>query len=115
MGETGRFAATYDDRQRADIDDREFRDRVLTLRWDQDVNSVSSWGVLAGFSDTQSLDPFGSDRTRTELQLDYRRALTADWDIIGGYEFSDATTDGANRRTDNTLFFTLVRDFEARP
>lgn len=112
---TGAVVLTYDDIQRTDIDDFEYRDRVLTLRVDQDISETSSWGLLAGYADTKSLDDLGSDRQRSQFQVDYRRALTRDWDILAGYEYEDATTNNASRRTENTLFFTLVRDFEARP
>lgn len=94
--------------------DDEFRNRLIEVAYSQQINSVSGWQTSFGFAESEDLSDGSLDR-QTNFGISYRRDLTRDWDIVGGYRYRSLdSTDEANRDS-NTFFLTIERDFFARP
>jgi hypothetical protein len=59
----------------------------IALDYNQEINSVSSFGVNFGLGRSEDLGTLSDDTTtRANLGVTYRRALTRDWDWVLGYE-----------------------------
>lgn len=95
-------------------DDDEFRNRILSLAYSQEINSVSGWRTSLGYAESDNLTD-GSRERRTDFLISYRRDLTQDWDIVSGYRFEQSRSNSDPDREANTVFLTIERTFDARP
>jgi hypothetical protein len=111
----GAFNARVEQRiSQSRTSDDEFRNRLIEIGYSQEINSVSGWQTSVGYTEAENLTDGSLDR-QTNFGLSYRRDLTRDWDVVGGYRYRSLdSTDEANRDS-NTLFLTIERDFAARP
>jgi hypothetical protein len=98
----------------SNTDDDEFLNRLVNVDYSQSINSVSGWQTSIGFNESENLTGGGTDR-QTNFTISYNRALTEDWDVIGGYRYRDLQSTSEEDRTSNTFFLTLERDFAVRP
>lgn len=94
--------------------DDEFRNRLIEIGYNKEINSVSGWQTSLGYAEAEDLSDGSLDR-QTNFGISYRRDLTREWDIVGGYRYRGLdSTDEANRDS-NTVFLTIERDFATRP
>jgi hypothetical protein len=94
------------------------QEQVLTslrANFDQQINSLSSFGTSIGFFDVDDLDVIGNDSQRVDISLSYRYDLTPDWGLVSGYTYSLSKENNASDRSSNTVFVGLQRSFNWNP
>jgi len=92
----------------------EFLNRLIEFDYSKQINSVSSWQASVGYFQSEDLTD-GSNTERSNFQISYRRDLTQDWEVVGGYRYRALNSTDEADRTANTLFLTFERPFETRP
>ena len=72
---------------------------------------------MAGLSlrNINVLSATGNDTTRVDLNLTYRRNVSRDWALVGGYRYSILASDVNEDVESNTVFLGLSRTFAWRP
>lgn len=83
--------------------------------YDQQINSLSSFGASIGLFDRNDLDTAGNDGQRVDISLSYRYDLTSDWGLVSGYTYSMSAQDTESDRSSNTVFVGLQRSFNWTP
>jgi hypothetical protein len=92
----------------------EFLNRLLEVDYSKEINSVSGWQTSFGYFQSEDLTD-GSTTEQTNFQVSYRRDLTRDWNMVGGYRYRNLTSTTEADRNSNTIFLTIQRDFFGRP
>ena len=76
------------------------------------LTPVSEIGANVRFGASRGFGDDDRDR-RTTIGLNYRRDITRDWDLTAGYEYARINDDDDDgRRSSNTVFFNIGRDFD---
>lgn len=88
---------------------------AVRASYDRQINSLSSFGFSFAFFDNNQLQAGGNDGQRFEVGLNYRRDLTRDWSMVGGFSHTFATEDASADRRANTVFVGLERSFNWSP
>jgi hypothetical protein len=114
LGEAVLSATARQSVDQSTTDNDEFLNRLVNVDYSQAINSVSGWQTSFGFNESENLTAGGTER-QTNFTISYNRALTEDWDVIGGYQYRDLQSTTETDRTSNTFFLTLERDFAVRP
>jgi hypothetical protein len=107
-------ARVRQDVTQSSTEDNEFLNRLISIDYSQEVNSVSGWQTSLGYNESEDLSDGSVDR-QTRFEISYRRDLTEDWDVVTGYRYREQRSTDEADRTSNTLFLTLQRDFQGRP
>ena len=94
-----------------DPDNNEEINTRLTAAYDQQINSLSGFGVNLSFFDRNELQDDPNDGQRLDVSLIYRHSLTRDWGLVGGYTHRFSTEDIGEDRRSNTVFVGLERNF----
>jgi len=88
----------------------------IALNYNQEINSVSSFGVSFGLGRSDEVGGSSDDTTtRANLGVTYRHALTRDWDWVVGAEARYLLEDGGDPATGNRVFTLIDRSFTFRP
>ena len=98
--------------------DNDNQEQILTslsASYDQQINSLSSFGASIGFFDVNDLDVIGNDSQRVDISLSYRYDLTRDWGLVSGYTYSLSKGDNESDINSNTVFVGLQRSFSWNP
>ena len=98
-----------------DDDNNEQINSSLRASYNQQINSLSSFGLSFSFFNRNELQEDGNDGQRFDLSLSYRYDLTRDWGLVGGVSHAFATEDDEEDRTQNTIFVGLQRSFNWSP
>lgn len=114
LGEAVLSATARQSVDQSNTDSDEFLNRLVNIDYSQSINSVSGWQTSFGFNESENLTAGGTER-QTNFTISYNRAVTEDWDVVGGYRYRDLQSTSEADRTSNTFFLTLERDFAARP
>jgi hypothetical protein len=113
---TGSFTASFSQEAVANDDDQDTLVSRIAIAYAQEINSVSSFGVDFGLGRSEDIGGGAEDpTTRANLGVNYRRALTRDWDWVLGYEARYALEDGGDPATGNRVFTLIDRSFTFRP
>ncbi|MGI1661988.1 hypothetical protein ACRDNQ_07090 [Palleronia sp. KMU-117] len=107
-------ARVRQDVTQSSTEDNEFLNRLISIDYAKEVNSVSGWQTSIGYNESEDLSN-GSVDSQARFEISYRRDLTQDWDIVTGYRYREQRSTDENDRTSNTVFLTLQRDFQGRP
>jgi hypothetical protein len=107
-------ARVRQDVTQSSTEDNEFLNRLISIDYSKEVNSVSGWQTSFGYNESEDLSDGSVDR-QTRFEISYRRDLTQDWDVVTGYRYREQRSTDEADRTSNTLFLTLQRDFQGRP
>lgn len=95
-----------------DSDDNETLRSALGLTYAQDINSISSISFGANFTRQAALDDAGTDRDLISANLNYRRSLGGEWDMVTGYRHSASRREDAEDRSSDTVFLGLEKTFD---
>lgn len=87
----------------------------LQASYNQELNSLSSFGVSLSFFDRNELQDDPNDGQRLDISLTYRHDLTPDWGLVGGVTHRFSTEDSGTDRRSNTVFVGLERSFSWNP
>jgi hypothetical protein len=98
-----------------DRDNQEEINTSLSASYSQAINTLSSYEVSLSFLNRNALGDRVDDGRRLDLSLSYRRDLTADWGLVGGFSHVLVTDDGEPDRSSNTVFVGLQRSFDWNP
>jgi len=98
-----------------DDDDNEDINTSLRASYDQQINSVSSYGVNVSIFDRTAIEGDGDDAQRLDLSLNYRYDLTRDWGLVSGISYAYSTEDDDEDRRRTTVFIGLQRSFSWIP
>ncbi|WP_300064278.1 hypothetical protein [uncultured Roseobacter sp.] len=112
---TGTVSVGLSQSVNTDNDNNEEINTRLNAAYNQQVNSLSSFGVSLSFFDRDELGETGNDAQRFDVSLSYRYALTRDWGLVGGYRHRLSTQDNAEDRSSNTVFLGVERNFSWAP
>lgn len=96
-------------------DDEELEVTRLRLGLVYNLTAVSALELNADFAQTLAIGDDGIDRDRGRLRAAYRHALTEDWNLSGGYEYTVTRREGLDNADENSLFLTIGRSFAFRP
>jgi hypothetical protein len=111
---TGVISARAEQSESQAIDSNDqFLNRVAAVDYSQEINSVSGWSTSLFYADSDNLTD-GTNTERWNFGIEYRRAITADWDLVSGYTYEEST-DSDSTVEANTVFLTIERDFVTRP
>jgi hypothetical protein len=112
---TGNLTASFTQEAVANDDDEDTLVSRIALNYNQDINSVSSFGLNFGLGRSQDIGGGDDSTTRANLGVTYRRELTRDWDWVVGYEARYLLEDGGDPATGNRVFTLIDRSFTLRP
>ncbi len=98
-----------------DEDDNEDINTSLRAAYDQEINSLSSFGISVDFFDRNELGDGNNDGQRLDVELVYRHDLTRDWALESGIAHTFETEDNEENRSRTTLFVGLERSFSFSP
>ena len=113
---TGSLSASITQEAVANDDSEDTLVSRIALAYNQEINSVSSFGVNFGLGRSEDIGGGGDDpTTRANLGITYRRELTRDWDWVLGYEARYLLEDGGDPATGNRVFTLIDRSFTFRP
>ena len=98
-----------------DDDNNEEINTRLRASYDQEINSLSSFGVSLSFFDRNELQDDPNDGQRLDISLTYRHDLTRDWGLVGGFTHRFSTEDAGEDRSSNTIFVGIERSFSWNP
>jgi len=113
---TGNLTARFTQEAVANDDAEDTLVSRIALNYNQDINSVSSFGLNFGLGRSQDIGGGSDDSTtRANLGVTYRRELTRDWDWVVGYEARYLVEDGGDPATGNRVFTLIDRSFTLRP
>lgn len=87
----------------------------LSMRYLQELTSLSSLETSLSVRDTNRSVGTGSDTTRFDLSFSYRHEVAQDWDLIGGYTYSRSSSNTSTDITSNTIFVGLEKSYNWRP
>jgi hypothetical protein len=96
-------------------DNQEEINTRLSASYNQAINNLSSYSVSFSFRDRNAIGDTRDDGQRLDLSLSYRRDLTADWGLVGGFSHVLVSDDGEADRSSNTVFVGLQRSFDWNP
>ena len=112
---TARVSARLSQQAISDDDGDDTLVTRIALGYTQDINTVSSFGVDFGLGRSDNLGAGDDTTTRANLGVNYRRALTRDWDWVLGYEARFLSEDGGDVANSNRVFTRIDRSFTFRP
>ncbi len=103
--------------QRVVVSDNNDEEINTTLRasYNQQINSLSSFGVNLSFFNRNELRDNGNDGQRVNLSLNYRYDLTRDWGLVSGVSHTLSRQDDRSDRSRNTVFVGVQRSFNWSP
>ena len=103
--------------QRVVVDDQDDEDinTSLNAAFDQQINSLSSFGFNVGLFDRNALGDDGEDSQRIEVGFTYRYDLTRDWGFVSGITYTTLSEDDQDDRDRTTVFVGLARSFSFSP
>lgn len=110
------FSITLDRNVTSNSLDEDVLDTRLTLNYGYTINNLSRLDVtlLYGRSEGAGLSTV-PDIDRTTLTASYTRALTPDWNLVGGMQIRQRDETGVGNAHSNSVFLTLGRNFSFRP
>ena len=77
-----------------------------------DLTSTSTLRLSANWASFDVVTPAGgTDRTSSDISLEYRRQLTRDWNLRAGVEHRVSKQSGSARDTDDIVYINLSRSF----
>lgn len=113
---TGSLSASLTQEAIANDDSEDTLVSRIAVAYNQEINSVSSFGVNFGLGRSEDIGGGADDlTTRANLGVTYRRELTRDWDWVLGYEARYLLEDGGDPATGNRVFTLIDRSFTFRP
>jgi opacity protein-like surface antigen len=112
---TARVSAQLSQQAISDDDGDDTLVTRIALGYTQEINSVSSVGVNFGLGRSDDLGAGDDSTTRLNLGVNYRRALTRDWDWVLGYEARYLSEDDGDTANSNRVFTRIDRSFTFRP
>ena len=95
-------------------DDNEVETRDIRLRLTHEISPVSDIALSVSYADLNNLQNSGGDRTRSRFRASYSHDLTQDWEMSGGYEFTQLERPSGTAK-ENAVFLTIQRQFHFRP
>jgi hypothetical protein len=110
------FSASLERKVTLDADNQDVAYTRLGLKYSRDLNEISSLGVA--FDWVRSGDGGAGAITsvdRKTLRATYTRELTADWDVVAGYQYRHLDKSGTGQASSNSVFLTIGRKFALRP
>jgi hypothetical protein len=87
-----------------------FLNTSVGLGFEAPINSISSWSADFSYGSAAQFGEEDGDE-RTAAGIRYTRDLNEDWALNAGLRHVRITEDGADKRTSNTLFLNVGRDF----
>lgn len=96
-------------------DDEEVVNSRLDLSYARNLTSLSQLGASLAIVDENVLAAGTADQRAITFDLTYDYALTADWGLTSGYQYSSVRLDGEPDRDRTTVFVGLQRRFAYRP
>ncbi|GHF03450.1 hypothetical protein GCM10016455_25930 [Aliiroseovarius zhejiangensis] len=91
----------------------ENRSTTASLGFDTDVSPNASLGFELDYAEVTNVAT-GATTSVSGFRATYNRDLTANWDMIAGYEYRKRRQPGDTDRESNELFVTLEREFSIR-
>lgn len=88
---------------------------VVTLKASGDLTETTSWSTDVSYYDYDSQSAAVTDYRRLDLDLGLTRDLTADWELAAGYRYRNIDRTGQARRSSNSVYLGLQREFSFRP
>ena len=88
--------------------------RILEGSYRLDLPRDARIALSGRLTDSDFVDPAGTDLETARLAVNYSRPLTERWDIGAGASWRLTREDGADDRTDERVFFSLERRFSIR-
>ncbi len=88
---------------------------VVSLKASGDLTETTSWSTEASYYDYDSQSAAVTDYRRLDLELGLTRDLTADWELTAGYRYRNIDRTGQARRSSNSVYVGLQREFSYRP
>ena len=111
---TGQMLFEFNQRVVVDDDDNEDINTTLRASYDQEINSLSGYGISLALFDRNALDG-GDDAQRYDLEFTYRHDLTRDWGLVSGISYTFLEEDNEADRDRTTVFIGLQRSFNWIP
>jgi hypothetical protein len=110
----GNFSVDLQQNTSVDDDDRTTLNTSLSIGYDRDINSTSSWSLNGALG---AVNVIGNDGDELGLQvgLGYNHALTRDWDLATRLTHRVTYEDGALDNTASILSLSIERSFSFRP
>lgn len=93
-------------------------DRINTtfnVSYDQEITEIASLVAGVTVRNIDVLTPTGNDSTRIDFNLTYRRNISRDWALTGGYRYSFLSSDLSSDVESNSIFLGFSRTFSWRP
>lgn len=87
----------------------------LRLRWERVLTQLSSVSLQMNVSRSEALDPDGTDRFRSTLEVAYQRRLTENWNFNTGYRYGNSEETNRGDIVENEVFANIGRRFSIRP
>lgn len=110
-----RLSLNFDRTAGVDTDDQAIIRTRASAAFDQDLTRRSGWGLSADYFEVEELNIAGTDTQLLNLGLNYRIALTADWNLTASATHSVTYEDGDIDDETSVLSLNLQRRFSFRP
>ncbi len=94
--------------------DQDRLNTTFTANYRKELNEISSLGASVALRNINALAPNGTDTARFDFDVTYQRAVTRDWNLVGGYRYSKQVADAREDVTSNTVFIGVNRSFNWR-
>ncbi|OWJ77761.1 hypothetical protein [Haematobacter genomosp. 1] len=112
--ENGSLSARLSQSVSTNSDDEEVEARNFLLRLSHELTPVSGVSLSVSYADLNNLQDSGGDRTRSQIRAAYSHDLTRDWELSGGYEYTQLERPAGTAK-ENAVFLTIQRQFLFRP
>ncbi|OWJ84032.1 hypothetical protein CDV52_09065 [Haematobacter missouriensis] len=112
--ESGTLSARVSQSVKTNSDDNEVETRDIRLRLTHELSPVSEVALSVSYADLNNLENSGGDRTRSQFRASYSHDLTQDWELSGGYEYTQLERPSGTAK-ENAVFLTIQRQFHFRP
>lgn len=110
---TARFTANLNQQIAVSNADQDVLRTQLSLAYQQEINSRSSFDARLGLADSRNLDN-DDDTSRLNGSLTYRHQVGADWGLAAGVSHTTAFSDTGSDTERNEVFMRLEKDFDWR-